>query len=244
MHSISKKKLIASFQKNYAQQTSTKSLLLIGGKGQLGAEIEKTFSSSNWNVNIMDVDEVCRYVKDDLMIDKDLLNKDFGGSKFDAVINVAGGWAGGNIANDNILQTLKAMFDANVFTSFFAGHMASKYLKEGGLLVLTGAQVAEEGTSSMVSYGATKAATHQLTLSLSDSHSMPKNAIVTAICPLTLDTQANRNAMPKADKSSWTPLVDVSFILFSWAAHNGDLPKTGSLVKFEKSLKKWSYLKE
>jgi dihydropteridine reductase len=241
---LAKRKLNIVSGKSFSSSSKGKSLLLIGGKGQLGSEIEKTFVSGDWKVHVLDKEDLDRFIKDDYTIDKELLNNSFHDSKFDAVINVAGGWAGGNIKSDNILQTLKAMYEANVLTSVFTGHMASKFLQEGGLLVLTGAQVAEGGTPEMISYGVSKAATHQLTKSLSGSDAMPKNAIVTAICPLTLDTQANREAMPKADKSSWTPLHDVSSILFSWAERKGDLPKNGSLVKFEKALKKWSYLKE
>lgn len=46
------------------------------------------------------------------------------------MISVAGGWAGGKISSDNIFQTLKEMYDSSVLTSFFAGYMSSKYLKE------------------------------------------------------------------------------------------------------------------
>lgn len=80
MQFVSKKKLHGvSVQKCFYSER-TKSLLLIGGKGQLGSEIEKTFSAGNWKVNILDK-ELSRYIKDNLEIDKVLLDKSFSDSR-------------------------------------------------------------------------------------------------------------------------------------------------------------------
>jgi len=154
---------------------------------------------------------------------------------FDAIICVSGGWKGGNIKSNDILTTSNVMFHANTLTSVLAGHAASKYLKKGGLLVLTGAQAAVGPTPDMIAYGISKAATHHLTKSLAVSKAMPQGSIVTAICPLILDTQPNREAMPNADFSTWTNTQDVATILLSWAEGKGKLPQTGSLIKFEKA---------
>lgn len=56
-----------------------------------------------------------------------------------------------------------------------------------------------------------KAAVHQLTKSLAGKDSgLPKDSLVVAILPVTLDTPMNRKWMPNADFSTWTPLSFVA----------------------------------
>lgn len=63
----------------------------------------------------------------------------------------------------------------------------------------------------MIGYGMAKAAVHQLTKSLSTEGSgLPKDSLVAAILPITLDTPMNRKWMPDADTSTWTPLEFVA----------------------------------
>lgn len=65
--------------------------------------------------------------------------------KLDAVICVAGGWAGGN-AQKELVATAEQMWRQSVCSSLVATSVASKYLKQGGILTLTGARAALEGT--------------------------------------------------------------------------------------------------
>lgn len=63
----------------------------------------------------------------------------------------------------------------------------------------------------MIGYGVAKGAVHQLTKSLAKKESgLPKDTLVVAVLPVTLDTPMNRKWMPKADFSSWTPLEYVA----------------------------------
>jgi dihydropteridine reductase len=54
-------------------------------------------------------------------------------------------------------------------------------------------------------YGMTKQATHGLVLQLAERVDIPKSSDVICILPTTIDTPANRQSMPDADKSSWLP---------------------------------------
>lgn len=47
-----------------------------------------------------------------------------------------------------------------------AARLATKFLSEDGLVVLTGAAAAEQGTPGMIAYGISKAATHHIVRSL------------------------------------------------------------------------------
>lgn len=128
------------------------------------------------------------------------------GERLDAVICVAGGWAGGNAKKD-LAKNADMMWKQSVWTSTISAAIGANYLKPGGLLALTGANPALKGTPGMIGYGMAKAAVHQLTRSLAGKDSgMPDDSLVVAILPITLDTPMNRKWMPNGDFASWTPL--------------------------------------
>lgn len=128
------------------------------------------------------------------------------GEQLDAVICVAGGWAGGNAKKD-LAKNADMMWKQSVWTSTISAAIGATYLKPGGLLALTGANPALKGTPGMIGYGMAKAAVHQLTKSLAGKESgLPEDSLVVAILPITLDTPMNRKWMPKGDFGSWTPL--------------------------------------
>lgn len=126
--------------------------------------------------------------------------------KLDAVICVAGGWAGGN-ANKDLAKNADLMWRQSVWSSSISATISANHLKSGGVLTLTGADAALNGTPGMIGYGLAKAAVHQLTKSLAEDKSgLPADSLVVSILPITLDTPMNRKWMPKADFSTWTPL--------------------------------------
>ena len=76
------------------------------------------------------------------------------------------------------------MWKQSVWTSTIAAHLASKHLRPGGVLQLTGAAPALEGTAFMMGYGMAKAAVHQLTKSLAGNKTgLPSDALAVAILP-------------------------------------------------------------
>jgi len=103
------------------------------------------------------------------------------------------------------------MLKQSVWSSVLASSIASKFLKPGGILVLTGAKAALGPTPGMIGYGLAKSAIHHLTKSLADENGgLPTGAQAFSILPVTLDTPMNRKWMPKADTSTWTPLEFVA----------------------------------
>lgn len=154
-------------------------------------------------------------------------------NKLDAILNVAGGWAGGNAANAQFLANSDLMWKQSVWSSLISAQLASKYLKEAGTLALPGAAAALEpsGTPGMIGYGMAKAAVHHLTKSLAAEKSgLPEKALVAAILPVTLDTPMNRKWMPKSDFGAWTPLNFIAELFDKWVSGE-ERPKNGSLVK-------------
>jgi len=218
-------------------------VIVYGGKGALGSKILETFRSKGWwtcnidfapneqadiNVIVKDANEWTAQAK---QINADVSGA-VGSDKVDAILCVAGGWAGGNTASEDFIESCDRMWRQSVWTSAIASQLASKHLKEGGLLQLTGAKAALEGTSGMIGYGMAKAAVHQLIYSLQSKRSgLPKEVTAVALLPVTLDTPANRSGMPNADYSTWTSLEFVAERLLEWAGEKDKRPAHGSLVQ-------------
>ena len=154
--------------------------------------------------------------------------------KLDAILNVAGGWAGGNSSSGQFLINSDLMWKQSVCSSLISASLAAKYLNENGVLTLPGAAAALNSapTPGMIGYGMAKAAIHQLVKSLADSKGgLPKNSFVAAISPITLDTPMNRKWMSKEDFSSWTPLDYIAELFEKWIESPNERPSNGSLVK-------------
>jgi len=220
---------------------SSGKVLIYGGRGALGASCVSLFKLNNFWVGSIDLTEnehadlsivipkECDWEEQEShVIDK--VGSVLNGSKLDAVICVAGGWIGGNAQKD-LSRNANLMWKQSVWTSSISAALSALYLKDGGLLALTGAKPALKGTPGMIGYGMAKAAVHQLTKSLAEEESgLPKDSLVVAILPITLDTQMNRKWMPNADFNSWTPLSYVSELFLSWTK-NEKRPSNGSLLQ-------------
>lgn len=216
-------------------------VLVYGGRGALGATCVSHFKANNFWVGSIDLVEneqadVSIVVPRDVdwaQQEVEVLNKvgdALNGQKLDAVICVAGGWAGGN-AKKELSKTADLMWRQSVWTSTISAAIAAQYLKETGLLALTGAKPALGATPGMIGYGMAKAAVHQLTRSLAEKDSgLPNEALVVSILPVTLDTPMNRKWMPKADFTTWTPLSEVAELFHKWTQGN-ERPKSGSLLQ-------------
>ncbi|XP_068620394.1 dihydropteridine reductase [Battus philenor] len=215
-------------------------IVVYGGRGALGAACVNHFKKANcWvasvdlnpnesaDVNVI-VPKDASWVQQEEYVVKEL-GTALQGQKVNAVICVAGGWAGGNAAKD-LSKQADLMWRQSVWSSTIAATVAAKYLSPGGLVALTGAKAALDGTPGMIGYGMAKAAVHQLTKSLGGKDSgLPENSLAVAIMPITLNTEMNRKWMPKADFSTWTPLSFVAELFDKWIKGE-ERPASGSLV--------------
>lgn len=210
----------------------------------MGSAVVSHFKAQNWWVGSIDLnpnDQADANIivnKDDAWLEQETtvlaeLKTILAGDKIDAVICVAGGWAGGNAAAKDFVKSADIMWRQSVWSSVLAATIAANHLKPGGLVSLPGAKPALEGTPGMIGYGMAKAAVHQLTKSLaSDKSGLPENSLAVALLPVTLDTPMNRKWMPDADTSTWTPLQYVAELFWKWT--NGiERPPNGSLVELE-----------
>eukprot|EP01134_Creolimax_fragrantissima_P002833 CFRG2833T1 len=222
---------------------ATTNVLVYGGKGALGSVLVSYLKKKSMRVISVDLvanDECDDNVTVDTSLDlqpqgyavEEGVRAVLKDAKLSAIFCVAGGWAGGNADADDMLKNAELMIKQSLYTSLISARLAAKFLAPEGLLVLTGAQAALEGTSFMMGYGATKAAVHQLTASLATgSTGLPENTTALAIAPVTLDTPMNRKFMSSADFSTWTSLEFVSELLCGWLTCDKPRPASGSIVQ-------------
>lgn len=158
------------------------------------------------------------------------------GGVYDVVVCAAGGWAGGSLKGDthDLLASVDKMYAMNLQSALATAHIAAKFLKAGGLVVLTGANAARAGTAGMIGYGVSKSATHQLAQSLQAEFTSAKSgSAVITILPITLDTPSNRSAMPTSDFTTWTPVAEVAGNFVAWTSQPHLRPASGSMLLVE-----------
>lgn len=216
--------------------------IIYGGRGGLGTVLVNHFKAKGWwicsvdlqpneeaNENVL-VDPKLDWVLQDALVLTEM-EKKIGTEKVDAIINMAGGWAGGAADSKDFIPNCDLMWKQSVWSSTIAASLASKYLKAGGLVLLPGAKPALAGTPGMIGYGMAKAAVHQLVKSLAcEKSGLPADSCTLALLPITLDTPMNRKWMPKADHSTWTSLEYVAELALKWST-GLDRPSSGSLVQ-------------
>lgn len=216
-------------------------VVVYGGRGAMGSAVVTKFKESGWWVANVDkktselADENILVEGETWVLQEEHVLKSVGsvlaGEKLDAVVCMAGGWAGGSPASKDFVKNSDLMWRASVWPASISASLAARHLKDGGMVILPGAAPAVGGTPGMAGYGMAKAAVHQLTQSLACKGSgLPDNCLSAAILPITLDTPMNRKWMAKADQTTWTSLEFVSSLLLKWAVGD-DRPESGSLVK-------------
>jgi NAD(P)-dependent dehydrogenase (short-subunit alcohol dehydrogenase family) len=136
------------------------------------------------------------------------------GGRLAAVVNTAGGWAGGAAIVEEPAERLAAMLAANLAPAHALVRAAVPALARagGGAIVQVASSAAAGPQPGQAAYGAAKAAVTSLLLSLAEEV-RPQRIRVNVVLPGTMDTEANRRAMPGADRSGWVPTAEVARVI-------------------------------
>jgi NAD(P)-dependent dehydrogenase (short-subunit alcohol dehydrogenase family) len=123
-----------------------------------------------------------------------------------ASIHLAGGFAAGPV-KATTKAVLQGQLDTNLMTAFLCCRgavLAMDGNPDGGRIVNVAARPALEWRSGagMAAYAASKAAVAAFTVALAEEV-VKQGILVNAVAPSTIDTPANRKAMPNADHASW-----------------------------------------
>ncbi len=147
----------------------------------------------------------------------------------DGLALVAGGWAGGTRFDEAPEDLWERMLRTNLDTVAHVCRVALPHLrKQGGSVVAVGSRAAETGGAGMAAYAVSKVAVHALVKVLALENA-DRAVRFNAVLPGTIDTPANRRAMPGADRRTWTsPEAIARVVVFLLSADSA--PTTGALV--------------
>ena len=219
-----------------------KRLLITGAAGSLGQATAKRAQQAGACVLGVDIiatdslDHCDEYRQLDLLDRQATLDCISALGKLDGLINIAGGFAMGDMAWDPAGEQWDQMFRINVDTMRNATMAAVPLLlqQDKSSIVNIGALGALSGQAAMSAYCCAKSSVMKLTESLSEEL-RHKGVNVNAVLPSIIDTPPNREAMPDADFSQWVApqqLAEVICFLSSEAAsavHGALLPVRGQV---------------
>lgn len=150
--------------------------------------------------------------------------------RLDVLVHTVGGFAGGQLVAKTDANTFQRMFDVNVNSVFHMLQAAIPALRQtgDGRVIAIGSRAAVDPGPGMGAYSASKAAMVSLIRTVALEN---KDAGLTAnaILPGTIDTPANRAAMPKADVSKWVR-PDAIASLITWLASDAGRDVNGAVI--------------
>ena len=147
-----------------------------------------------------------------------------------ASVHVAGGFAMAPIAETS-LEAFEAQWRMNAVTAFLCSREAVKKIRTSGKtgrIVNVASRVALEHPGGKIAYVTAKSAVAGMTEALA-AETRSEGILINAVLPDTIDTPANRAAMPSADFSKWTPPSAIAKSIL-WLASPANESVTGTLV--------------
>jgi NAD(P)-dependent dehydrogenase (short-subunit alcohol dehydrogenase family) len=153
-----------------------------------------------------------------------------------ASVHVAGGYAGAPFV-DTSLADLRRQLDMNLTTCFLCCREAVKSMTRassaggagaGGRIINVGSRAALAPAGGSIAYSLSKAAVVAMTQSLADEVKGSR-ILVNAVIPSTIDTPANRVAMPSARHDRWPKPTEIASAI-TWLASPDNELVSGALL--------------
>ena len=132
-------------------------------------------------------------------------------NRIDILVNLVGGFWGGKPIAETTLDEWQTMIDLNLRTAFLACRAVVPAMQRNsyGRIVSVTSRSGLSGAGDFAAYAVAKGAIATFTASLAEEV-LPNGIMVNAIAPSTIDTQANRTAMPKAKHENWVKPEDIA----------------------------------
>jgi len=196
-----------------------KTVIITGTNGNLGTAVTNIFLAKNYKVIATvrkeeDLKELPQH--QNLQVEVlDLTNEEKTESFIQKIIDqyqtidgallLVGGFAMGDIAATKS-EDIKKQISLNFDTAYHVTRPLFQQMLEqnNGKIVFVGARPALQASAgkSLIAYGLSKSLLFKLAEYI-NADAKGKNVTATVIVPSTLDTEPNREAMPKADPSNW-----------------------------------------
>ncbi|HYJ79032.1 MAG TPA: SDR family oxidoreductase [Longimicrobiaceae bacterium] len=209
-----------------------------GGAGNLGRAVSRAFLAAGWRVAVALHKTDARDALDGVKAEfpgrvhgflLDLTNPrgadsavrqtlEWGG-RLDAVAHLMGAWAGGAEIGETEPEDWDRMMDVNLKSAFLLARAAIPRLLAGGggSLVFVSSRSALRGRAGMGPYAVSKAGLLVLAETIAEEY-RDRGVRANAVLPGTIDTPANRRAMPGADYSTWTAPEEIARVILFLAS--------------------------
>ncbi len=210
-------------------------VVVTGAAGALGSEVARTLSRRGHKLALLDsarsqarLEELAASLGNAIAVTGDIasertwsdamqrMQRELGSYPSQAAL-VAGAFRGGTPlhaeTNDDVWRAMMAANLDTVYRSLRA-LLAPMVAGKRGSIVAVGSRAAEEPQASAgaAAYAASKAAVVALVRAVA-AEGIEHGVRVNAVLPSTMDTPANRAAMPKADPARWVPLASVAGVI-------------------------------
>ena len=201
-------------------------VLVTGGTGALGGAVTARLLQDGHHVAATWVDE--REIKDldadgdsPLLIQADVTDAgSFGGAVVelekrmggvDALVHLVGAWSGGSSVHEHTDDQWQKMLALNLTSAFITCRAVLPRMieRDRGRIVLVSTRTVERDRSGQVAYAVAKAGVEILAQTIAEENA-EANITANVIAPSTLDTPANRKAIPNGDPSKWVKLDEVA----------------------------------
>jgi NAD(P)-dependent dehydrogenase (short-subunit alcohol dehydrogenase family) len=217
------------------RQTIKRVAVVTGGMGALGAAVARRFAEAGYDTHVTSSrpSEAANFAGPGTAHAVDLSDLDAVRSFSAAFAEVhalalcAGGFAMSKLA-ELTAADIDKMIDVNFKTAAHALAAFGPKMRPGAAAVVVGSQ-AHEGAAGMAPYAASKAAVISLARSAALEWKQER-VRVNAVLPDTIDTPANRRAMPNADYSRWATPEEIAEVIV-WLCSPGASLLSGDAIR-------------
>jgi NAD(P)-dependent dehydrogenase (short-subunit alcohol dehydrogenase family) len=156
----------------------------------------------------------------------DAATRELGG--LDGVAAIAGAYAG----SGKLEAAPESEWDEMIRVNLASAHATCRaalphLLRAGGSVVTVGSRAAEAGGAGAAAYATSKMGVLALTRALA-AENRDRGVRFNAISPMIIDTEANRLAMPRADRSQWSSPDSIARVV-AWLLSPASAPVTGGV---------------
>lgn len=139
--------------------------------------------------------------------------------KIDALVHLVGAFAGGQSVAETSDATLDQMLEVNLRAAFhmFGAVLPEMRKRNSGRILAIGSRTAVEPQPLLGAYSASKAALVSMVRTIA-LENKDRGIAANVILPGTMDTPANRDAMPDADPAKWVQPAQVASLLVHLAS--------------------------
>jgi len=224
-----------------AQLLEDKVILISGASGGLGEEVTRTFLDAGPRVAAVSrlwssaVDsDMLLHVSADLTQESGCVAAVQAAvsrwGRLDVVAHLMGGFTGGTAVEETTPERWDKMMNLNLRSAFLLFRAALPELRKAGLgrILAVGSRPGLDPVAGLGAYAVSKAGLHALVRTIA-AENQNTGLTANAVLPSTIDTPANRAAMPDAAFARWVTPASIGDLLV-WLASDASQDISGALI--------------